>query len=62
VGDAGFIHVGDVELRLHGDEEELARGEALVFGEVGCAGGPARVQHGEQLLDGRELSLLRSRG
>ena len=48
--DAGLVDVGDVELRLGGDEEELAGDGALVVGEVGGAGRLAGVEDGEELL------------
>ena len=62
VGDAGFVDVGDVELRLHGDEEEVAGDELFVVVEVGGAGGLAGVEDFEELLDGGELGLLRGGG
>jgi len=57
VSDAGFIYVGDVELRLHGDEEEVAGDELFGVVELGGAGGLAGVQDLEELLDGGELGL-----
>jgi len=57
VGDAGFVHVGDVKLRLHGDEEEIAGDELFGVVELGGAGGLAGVQDLEELLDGGELGL-----
>jgi len=44
------VDVGDVELGLGGDEEELARKGALIVGEIGGAGGLAGVKDGKQLL------------
>jgi hypothetical protein len=40
-----FIDVGDVELGLGGDEEELAREDALVVGEVGGSGRLASIEN-----------------
>jgi hypothetical protein len=40
-----FIDVGDVELGLGGDEEELAREDALVVGEVGGSGRLACIEN-----------------
>jgi hypothetical protein len=54
---AGLVDVGDVELRLHGDEKEVAGDEALVVGEVGGAGGLAGVEDFEELLQRGVLGL-----
>ena len=55
--EAGLVDVGDVELRLGGDEEELAGDELFFVGEVGGAGGLAGVEDGEQLLHGAGFGL-----
>ena len=62
VGDARFVDVGDVELGLHGDEEEVAGDELFVVGEVGRAGGLAGVEDFEQLLDRRARTSCGGRG
>ena len=40
-GEAGLVDVGDVELRLGGDEEEVAQVRLFFVGEIDSAGGLA---------------------
>jgi hypothetical protein len=54
---SGVVDVGDVKLGLGGDEEEFAREDAFVVGEVGGAGGLASVEHAEELLQHGVLGL-----
>ena len=59
IRDASFVDIGDVKLRFHGDEEEVAGDKFFVVGEVCNAGRLASVEDGEELLDGGEFGFLR---
>ena len=56
-GEAGLVDVGDVELGLGGDEEEVADVGFFFVGEIDCAGGFAGFEGLLELGDGGELGL-----
>ncbi len=57
VGEAGFVDVGDVELGLGGDEEEVAGVGLFFVGEVDGAGGLAGFEGCLEFGEGGELGL-----